>query len=807
MKKVLLSFLAVALLSAVAIAQPAQCRVNATIYKPSGAADPSFTLTVFRIVLAGQVYSNQRQVFRANASGVLLGADAVAGVSLPQGSVVWMYANAPGFDYNPNSGTAFQIPNTSTAQLTALASATTVFRALGDLVYGGTDGIPARLPAGANGRCLVMVSGIPAWTVCAGGGGSSVWGNITGTLADQTDLQAALDAKANTSALAAVALSGAYADLTGKPSLGTAAALNVAASGDAASGEVVKGDDTRLTDARTPTAHTHSAADTVSGIFDAARIPDLSGVYSVLAHTHTFASLTSKPTTLSGYGITDAQPVDQDLTDIAALTGNGLLRKSAGVWGMDSATYLTGNQTVTLSGDLSGAGATSISATIVNNAISDAKIRQSSGLSILGRSANSTGNITDITAANDGEILRRSGTSIGFGTIATAGIGANQVTNAKLAQVATATFKGRTTAGTGDAEDLTATQATALLNVFVGDSGSGGTKGLVPAPVTGDATKFLRGDGIFAAVSAAPGGSDTWLQRNNAGTFGGISGATSDGTNVAFGSGNLRATSPRFITDISDSNGNEVFKITATSSAVNEITIANEATGLDPYLNSSTNIIGLRNSTTAQAMHIYNTFTSSTSYERAQLEWSSNIFRINIDKGSGGGSYRNFAIRLSNFTALSLDASTLTLGVSADISGAVRFGISNDVGFQRPSANIARLYNGGSGAATFATPALTPAQIASDQNNYAPGIGWFQRWSSDASRTITGLVAGAADGQICEIWNVGSQNIVLANESASSIAANRWTTSTGADLTLAANKCAKARYDTTSARWRVYLCN
>lgn len=42
--------------------------------------------------------------------------------------------------------------------------------------------------------------------------------------------------------------------------------------------------------------------------------------WSLLGHTHTFASLTSKPTTLSGYGITDAQPLDVDLTAVAALT-------------------------------------------------------------------------------------------------------------------------------------------------------------------------------------------------------------------------------------------------------------------------------------------------------------------------------------------------------------------------------------------------------------------------------------------------------------------------------------------------------
>jgi hypothetical protein len=42
--------------------------------------------------------------------------------------------------------------------------------------------------------------------------------------------------------------------------LGTAAVVNVPASGDAASGEVVKGNDSRLTDTRTPAAHTQLAA-------------------------------------------------------------------------------------------------------------------------------------------------------------------------------------------------------------------------------------------------------------------------------------------------------------------------------------------------------------------------------------------------------------------------------------------------------------------------------------------------------------------------------------------------------------------
>lgn len=97
----------------------------------------------------------------------------------------------------------------------------------------------------------------------------------------------------------------------------------------------------------------------------------------------------------------------------------------------------------------------------------------------------------------------------------------NAVTNAKLATVATATFKGRTTSGTGNVEDLTATQATALLNAVVGDSGSGGTKGLVPAPAAGDAAanKFLKADGTWATT----GGVGNWSSSltytaNNFGT-------------------------------------------------------------------------------------------------------------------------------------------------------------------------------------------------------------------------------------------------------------------------------------------------
>lgn len=96
-------------------------------------------------------------------------------------------------------------------------------------------------------------------------------------------------------------------------------------------------------------------------------------------------------------------------------------------------------------------------------------------------------------------------TALGLGTLATQNeVAANHVTNARLADMTAGTFKARqASAGDGDPSDLTATQATAELNNMVGDSGAGGTKGLVPAPSAGDAAagKFLGAAGTWSAPS------------------------------------------------------------------------------------------------------------------------------------------------------------------------------------------------------------------------------------------------------------------------------------------------------------------
>lgn len=122
-------------------------------------------------------------------------------------------------------------------------------------------------------------------------------------------------------------------------------------------------------------------------------------------------------------------------------------------------------------------------------------------------SATVDGNLAGIDAAlgtiQAGAITALTGDVVatGPGSVAST-IQPNVVTNAKLAQAPADTLKGNNTGSTANVTDLTGSQATALLSTFVGDSGSGGVKGLVPAPgantnLSGD---FLSASGAWSYV-------------------------------------------------------------------------------------------------------------------------------------------------------------------------------------------------------------------------------------------------------------------------------------------------------------------
>lgn len=146
-----------------------------------------------------------------------------------------------------------------------------------------------------------------------------------------------------------------------------------------------------------------------------------------------------------GGDITTAGKALLDDADAAAqrtTLGLGTLATQSGTFSGTSSGTNTGDQTITLTGDVTGSGTGSFAATIANDAVS----------------------------------------------------------NAKLANVATSTIKGRVTAGTGDPEDLTGTQATTLLDTFT-DS----LKGLAPAS-GGGTTNYLRADGTWAQPPGTGGG-------------------------------------------------------------------------------------------------------------------------------------------------------------------------------------------------------------------------------------------------------------------------------------------------------------
>ena len=82
-------------------------------------------------------------------------------------------------------------------------------------------------------------------------------------------------------------------------------------------------------------------------------------------------------------------------------------------------------------------------------------------------------------------------------SISTTEIDDDAVTYAKMQNIsATARLLGRNTAGAGDTEEVTPTQATAML-----DAATATLKGLVPTPPN-NTTTFLRGDATFAAAGS-----------------------------------------------------------------------------------------------------------------------------------------------------------------------------------------------------------------------------------------------------------------------------------------------------------------
>ena len=278
-----------------------------------------------------------------------------------------------------------------------------------------------------------------------GGGGSLTDGSVTtAKLATEavTDAKMAPDAKIGSLAALATtiktSLVNAINELKG---LVDSKEASIGAKGSAfnknfgsVSGTVAEGNDVRLSDARTPLAHTH----TLSSITDA-------------------GSAASKTAPTTGVNATTSQVVmgdDTRLTNSRAPIAH--THTSADV--TDLTEFIQDTMASTL--------VNSASVTYSYNDVAGQITATSTGGS--GGSYTHPNHTGDVTSVGDGST-----------TIAN-----DVVTNAKLSNMATATIKGRTTAGTGDPEDLSVSQTKTLLSINNVDNTSDANKPISNATQT-----------------------------------------------------------------------------------------------------------------------------------------------------------------------------------------------------------------------------------------------------------------------------------------------------------------------------------
>jgi hypothetical protein len=256
------------------------------------------------------------------------------------------------------------------------------------------------------------------------------------------------------------------------------------------------------------------------------------------------------------------------------------LKTDLGLTGTNS-----GDQTITLTGHVTGSGTGSFATTIGSGVITNAMQANMAANTLSGNNTGSAAAPADLTVAQVKTLLNYTKSDVGLANVENTAlstwagssnittVGTGVITLANMANIATASFIGRTTAATGVPEALTVTQATAMLNVF-----TSALKGLAPAS-GGGTTNFLRADGTWAAPPAS--GTVTSVSVT---TAAGVSGSVATATTTPAITITLGAITPTSVAASGTVTGSNLSGThTGTSSGTNTgdqtITLTGDVTG------------------------------------------------------------------------------------------------------------------------------------------------------------------------------------------------------------------------------------
>ena len=199
---------------------------------------------------------------------------------------------------------------------------------------------------------------------------------------------------------------------------------------------------------------------------------------------------------------------------VGAASATDLLdRQSADARYQAAGSYLTGNQSITVSGDASGSGSTAITLTIGANKVTRGMLAATAGARLLG--STTAGNVSDLTAAQAKTLLAITPADVaGLSAIATSGsgadLGAGTVALGKLANVAAATVFYRKTAGSGAPE----VQPLSTLKTDLGLTGSNAGDQQIASQA--DNAASIPASAPAGGTGTAAGGWDTAAHRDAA---------------------------------------------------------------------------------------------------------------------------------------------------------------------------------------------------------------------------------------------------------------------------------------------------